>query len=572
MAGARRSVDGRVRSAAIGALLIVVAATPAAHAVGIALTPFANGIGSVVDIANAGDSRLFAVQQDGHIRVVQSDGTVLGTDFLDLSGLVSGGSEQGLLGLAFHPDYFSNGFFYVNYTDTSGDTVIARYSVSGSPMTSNVANPGSASVILTIAQPFSNHNGGDLAFGPNDGYLYIGMGDGGSACDDGDHAQDPMDLLGKMLRIDVDSGSPYAIPPSNPFAGPDGVLDEIWALGTRNPWRFSFDRANGNLYIGDVGQNALEEIDFQPASSGGGENYGWDCYEGNSLASAASGCSTTATCAPASQFTFPAHEYSHGGGRCSVTGGYVYRGAQSPSIVGHYFFADYCSGDFYSLTTPDNGTTWSLESFGAPVGFNPTTFGEDAGGEIYVAGQGSNTIYRITAGTPPPGCPPAPAAGCTATAKSGLKLKRPGDPSKSKMIWKWLNGPALSPGDFGDPESSTSYNVCLYAGTSAAGIDLGIASVSGWASTATGFKYSDPSAPGDGVFKGLLRADSAGGKSKLLVKARGANLDLGAMPLNLAAPLTVQLIRSDGPDCWEAVFPLSAISTDDGTQLKAKIP
>ena len=566
----RRLLRGQVARAALAASVLCGAAPPSARAVSIALTPFANGISSVVDIVNAGDSRLFAVQQNGHIRVVLSNGTVLGPDFLDLSTLVSGGSEQGLLGLAFHPNYLSNGFFYVNYTDLSGDTVIARYSVSGSPMTSNVANPLSAVTILTIAQPFSNHNGGDLLFGP-DGYLYIGMGDGGSGCDDGDHAQDPMDLLGKMLRIDVDSGSPYAIPPSNPFVGPDGILDEIWALGTRNPWRFSFDRANGNLYIGDVGQNALEEIDFQPASSTGGENYGWDCYEGNSLASASSGCSTTATCAPASMFTFPVHQYSHGGGRCSVTGGYVYRGAQSPSIVGHYFFADYCSGDFYSLTTPDNGMTWNLNSFGVPVGFNPTTFGEGADGEVYVAGQGSSTIYRITSGAPPPTCPASPASGCTATAKSKLTIKNPGDPTKSKLIWKWSNGPALVAGDFGDPVGSTSYGLCVYAGTTAVGIELGIASVSGWKSTSTGFKFSDPNASGDGVFKALLKAGSAG-KSKILVKAKGTNLDLSALPLGVTAPLTVQLLRNDDPGCWEAVFPTSAVDADDATLFKAKIP
>ncbi len=553
--------------------LLVFALPRAARAVSIVLTPFATGIDSVSDIVNAGDSRLFAVQQTGEIKVVQSDGTVLGTNFLDLSSIISyDGGERGLLGLAFHPNYFSNGFFYVNYTDVSGDTQIARYSVSGDPHTSNVADPMSGTVLLTISQPYANHNGGDLIFGP-DGYLYIGMGDGGSGCDPQTRAQDPTTLLGKMLRIDVNSGSPYGIPASNPFATSMTTAHEIWALGVRNPWRFSFDRANGNLYIADVGQNALEEIDVQPAASTGGENYGWNCYEGDSLASDSSGCSTTATCTPASSFVFPVYQYDHSGGRCAVIGGYVYRGSQSPALVGHYFFADLCSSDFYSLTTPDNGMTWNNNAFGVPVsGLTPTTFGEGADGEIYVGGQGGSTIYHITAAAPAPTCPAMPSSGCTTTAKAALTLKNPGDPGRKQLLWKWLNGPGLVQSDFGDPVAGgTSYSLCVYVGTSAA-LEPGIPSSTNWKSTSTtGYKFHDPASNSDGLTKALLKAGAAG-KSKVLVKGKGGLLDLSAMPLNAGTQVLVQLIRSDDPACWESTFPLASIGVDDATLFKAKIP
>ena len=561
-------------SALAMAVVAAVGLESNAHAVSISLTPFATGISVPTAIANAGDSRLFLVEQSGQILVIQSDGTILGTDFLDIGSLITSGGEQGLLGLAFHPQYASNGFFYVYYTNLSGDIVIARFTVSGNPATSNVADPMSEQILLTIPHPtFQNHNGGNLLFGP-DGYLYAGTGDGGSGCDPNGNGQNTNVLLAKILRLDVDSGSPYGIPPTNPFAGSLTQRQEIWAYGVRNPWRYSFDKANGNLYIADVGQNAIEEVDFQLAGSAGGQNYGWNCYEGDSLASDSSGCTPSVTCTPMSMFTFPVYQYDHSGGRCAITGGFVYRGALSPAIVGHYFFADLCSADFYSLTTPDNGTTWNSNSFGVPVsGLTPTCFGQDINGEVYVAGQGSNILYRITSGTPAAGCPAEPASGCTDTTKSGLNIKNPGDPAKNKFLWKWLNGPALSASDFGDPASGgTSYNICLYAGTSAAGISLGIDSGPGWTSTSSGFKYSNASASGDGVFKTLLKAGTDG-KSKLLVKAKGMNLDLSALPLNPAADLTVQLIRNDGPACWQAVFPVpSAVTADDATQFKAKIP
>jgi len=567
----KRPRYARIWCAGIVLGLAGVVGARAAGAVDVTLVPFASGFDTPVAMAHAGDSRLFVVEKAGTIHIVQSDGTVLGTPFLDITTLVSTGGEQGLLGLAFHPNYGSNGFFYVHYTDTAGDTQVSRYTVSGDP---NVANPLSAFPIFDEPQPFANHNGGGLAFGPDD-YLYISLGDGGGACDPGDRSQDPTEVLGKLLRIDVDSGSPYAIPPTNPFAGSMTAREEIWVLGLRNPWRFSFDRLTGDMYIADVGQNRVEEIDFQPAASAGGGNYGWDCYEGNGLSSLPpSNCSTTATCAPASMFTFPIHEYDHDSG-CSVTGGYVYRGTASPVLDGHYFFTDFCSDEISSLTTPDNGMTWTLNSFGALAGnFSPTTFGEDSSGEVYVTGF-SGVIYRITGTASAPPCPALPASGCTSTAKGKITIKRPGDPAKNKLLWKWQNGPALEQSDFGDPTGSvTRYSLCLYAGTGAAEISPEVPGPTGWQAVSTkGYKFRDPDAGGDGISKVLLKGNSAG-KSKLLVKGKGANLDLDALPLDVASTdsLLVQLIRSDDPACWETTFPFASIDDDSPAQFKAKIP
>ncbi len=554
------------RRLALAAATVIGAATPAAGLDAV-LVPFASGFSRPVKITHAGDSRLFIVEKDGPIRIVQSNGTVLGAPFLNLTGQVSTGSEQGVLSLAFHPNYASNGFFYVSYTDTSGDSQIVRYTVSGNP---DVANAGSALPILSVAQPFSNHNGGDIHFGP-DGYLYIGFGDGGAFCDPGDEAQDGASLLGKMLRIDVDGGAPYAIPPNNPYLGPDGIADEIWSVGLRNPWRFSFDRSNGDMYIGDVGQNRIEEIDWQAAASSGGQNYGWDCREGSDAASLApSSCGTIAVCMPLSLFTEPIADYSHASG-CSVTGGYVYRGSDHPALVGLYIYADYCEDELRALSSPDNGATWNEQSLGAPVGsLLPTSFGEDVTGEMYVASDGG-TVYRISTAAAPAACPATPST-CTATGKSTLKAKRSGDTAKNKLTWMWLNGPALTQGDFGDPLAGTSYSLCLYAGTVSAGIAIGIPGISDWKAVASsGYKYSDKTAAGDGAFKASLKGGDAG-KSKLLVKAKGANLDLAALPLNVAGQLTVQLIRGDDRACWESVFPAASISIDDGAQLKAQVP
>lgn len=343
------------------------------------LTSFATGFSSPIAIANCGDSRLFVAEQDGIIKVVNSNGTVNPTSFLNITTLTNANGEQGLLGMAFHPNYASNGFFYVNYTRISdGATVVARYTVdSGNP---NSANSASATILLTIAQPFSNHNGGTLAFGP-DGFLYIGMGDGGSGGDPGNRAQNTTELLGKMLRIDVNSGSPYSIPSNNPYVGVAGA-DEIWAIGLRNPWKFSFDKQTGDLWIADVGQNVYEEIN-KATSTESGLNYGWRCYEGNTAYNT-SGCPAQAT------MKSPVAVINHSSGACSITGGYVYRGTTYPNFQGKYFFSDYCLariGMVDNLNTVTFSSTFSGNNFVA--------FGEDALGELYVASIGNGTIYKI---------------------------------------------------------------------------------------------------------------------------------------------------------------------------------
>lgn len=344
----------------------------------------ASGLARPVDVtAPPGDrSRIFVVEKTGYIRIVTISGgvyTLLTTPFLDIDALVgSGGNEQGLLGLAFHPNYASNGYFYVNYTNNSGDTIVARYRVStGNP---NLADPASAQQVLFVDQPYSNHNGGQIQFGP-DGYLYIGLGDGGSGGDPGDRAQNPSTLLGKMLRIDVDSASPYAIPPSNPFVGPGNPLDEIWALGLRNPWRFTFDRLLGDLWIGDVGQGAWEEIDLEPAGDPGGSNWGWRCLEGTHV------YDTSGNCPPdLGVLDDPVYEYSHTEG-CAITGGPVYRGSPNASLFGSYLFADYCAAN-QLRTLRYNGSAWVRTDYTlAPPATlalsRLTAFGEDAIGNVY---------------------------------------------------------------------------------------------------------------------------------------------------------------------------------------------
>ncbi|MBD3232138.1 MAG: T9SS type A sorting domain-containing protein [candidate division Zixibacteria bacterium] len=336
--------------------------------------------------------RAFIVEQTGAIRILQ-DGQLLPTPFLDIDSLVSYGGERGLLGLTFHPDYDQNKYFYVNYTDVDGNTVIARFEASNDP---NVADPDSRANIFTIDQPYSNHNAGMLAFGPNDGYLYFGLGDGGSAGDPGNRAQDDSVLLGKMIRIDVDSDFPYAIPDDNPFVGPGPPLDEIWAKGLRNPWRFSFDRANGDMYIADVGQNLWEEVDYQPGDSPGGENYGWRLMEGSHCYNPPEDCDPGG-------LTYPIHEYSHGGSpyRCSITGGYVYRGDAMPSLQGTYFFADYCSGQIWSFRYDGNNVndfqerTSELEPQGNYDIADISSFGEDGAGDIYITDLDDGEVFKI---------------------------------------------------------------------------------------------------------------------------------------------------------------------------------
>jgi glucose/arabinose dehydrogenase len=363
------------------ATFAILAATIQANPA-VVLQPVASGLSNPVAIANAGDNRLFVVEQAGRIMVF--DGTrVLPTPFLDIRPLVASGGERGLLGLAFHPRFPENELFYVNYTDRNGDTVVARYAVSQDDP--NRADPGSQRTVLFVDQPFANHNGGQLQFGP-DGYLYIGLGDGGSGGDPLNHAQNPGQLLGKMLRIDVDGGEPYAIPPSNPFAAGEFARPEIWSLGLRNPWRFSFDRATGDLWIADVGQGEWEEVDFKPASSIGGENYGWRRMEGTHCFQPRTNCGDPS-------FILPVIEYGHTGGACSVTGGYVYRGTQNVRLRGMYLYADFCSGVIWGATPAGNGSFVSRVLTDA--GFLVSTFGEGADGEIYVANYGGGSLHRI---------------------------------------------------------------------------------------------------------------------------------------------------------------------------------
>jgi glucose/arabinose dehydrogenase len=345
----------------------------------IGLQSFALGFSKPVEITNAGDNRLFIVEQDGIIKILNPDGTTNPNAFLNITGQVSTGGEQGLLGLAFHPNYTSNGFFYTNHTNLSGNTVITRYSVdSANP---NLANASSGTVLLTIAQPYANHNGGTLKFGP-DGYLYIGMGDGGSGGDPENRAQNVNELLGKMLRIDVNSGTPYSIPADNPYVGIAGA-DEIWAIGLRNPWKFSFDKTLGNLWIADVGQNNIEEINIAAATLSG-LNYGWRCYEGNTAYN-------TTGCPPQTSMKFPLKTINHSTGVCSVTGGYVYNGTAYPNFKGLYFFTDYCNPQIGMMTS--NGTvTYSIVF----TGNNFSSFGEDINGELYVAALNNGTIFKVT--------------------------------------------------------------------------------------------------------------------------------------------------------------------------------
>lgn len=332
--------------------------------------PILSGLYRPVDIqpAKDGSGRLFIIEKNGFIRVYEN-GQLIEAPFLDITDRVSeGGNEMGLLGLAFHPDYETNGFFYVNYTGTDGHTRISRFQASG-----NSADQNSETYLLVIEQPYQNHNGGALAFGP-DGNLYAGLGDGGSAGDPQKNGQNTKSLLGKILRLDVTNGDPYAIPADNPFGS------EVWAYGLRNPWRISFDKLTGDLWIGDVGQNQWEEVDYLPANWGADANFGWSVMEGSHAYDSE----------PQSGMLLPAAEYSHAEGGCSVTGGYVYRGSM-PEWNGIYLYGDYCSGKIWGLSLVD-GLWQSRLLF--ETGTTITTFGQDEAGEIYFASD-NGTIYRL---------------------------------------------------------------------------------------------------------------------------------------------------------------------------------
>jgi glucose/arabinose dehydrogenase len=348
-------------------------ALPALESLTLQLVPVVSGFDQPVYVTHAGDGsgRIFVVEQPGRVQVVK-DGQIGSQPFLDIASLVgSGGLEQGLLSLAFHPRYPENGYFFVNYTDRQGDTIIARYSVSDDP---DAADPESAKQLLAIGQPYPNHNGGHILFGPG-GYLYVGMGDGGSANDPENRAQDLGTLLGKILRLDVDNADPYGVPPTNPFVDRADARPEIWSYGWRNPWRLAFDTATGDMFIADVGQNQYEEVHVELAGQPGGLNYGWRLMEG-------SHCFNPAQCDPeALDVVLPVTEYDHGQG-CSITGGYVYRGSQFPALNGVYLFGDYCRGTLWGIRFEANGG-WSQTEL-LQTGRTISSFGQDEAGEIYL--------------------------------------------------------------------------------------------------------------------------------------------------------------------------------------------
>lgn len=347
---------------------------------GVQLRLVLSGLDSPVAVTHAGDSRLFITLRPGRIVILEGE-SLLPQPFLDIRDRVnSNGFEQGLLSVAFHPRYSENGFFFVNYTNLAGNTVIERYQVSAG--NANQADLASRRTLMVIEQPFNNHNGGQIQFGP-DGYLYIGMGDGGGAFDQACRAQKTDTYLGKMLRIDVDqsvSNSPfYGIPADNPFRGPGDPADEVWATGLRNPWRFSFDRQTGDLWIGDVGQAQREEIDFQPAGSAGGQNYGWKVMEGTRCSNR-DACPASVPACDSPAFTDPVLEYNHETG-CSVTGGYVYRGASLPQHRGTYFFGDFCTGQIWGAARQGDG--FVVRRLAETAG-SFTSFGENQAGELFL--------------------------------------------------------------------------------------------------------------------------------------------------------------------------------------------
>jgi glucose/arabinose dehydrogenase len=353
---------------------------------GARLQPVATGLSAPLYLTSPpGDlSRLFIVEQTGAIRIVK-DGALLPAPFLDLSAQVLVGGEQGLLGLAFTPDYPTSGRFVVHYSDLAGDTRLSSFQVSTNP---DLADATTEQVILTADQPYPNHNGGQVLFGP-DGFLYLGLGDGGSANDPEGRGQNRSELLGSILRVDVQGGAPYTIPPDNPFVGQAGVLPEIWSYGLRNPWRFSFDRATGDLYIADVGQDRFEEVDIAPAAAEGagrGANYGWNIMEGLHCLSG-NQCDQTG-------LTLPVFEYGHDQG-CSIAGGYVYRGSAIPNLQGLYFYGDFCQGWVRSFRYMSGSamevTDWPRLRPGGPI----TSFGEDAAGELYVLASAGGVFKLV---------------------------------------------------------------------------------------------------------------------------------------------------------------------------------
>ncbi len=404
--GARQSVSQRAGRGAVLAALLAAAcgsnesdptpspspSSPTSCAAGppvpgtpnLALARVASGFNDPLDLqVPPGDrSRLFVVEQGGRIRIIRG-GAVVAAPFLDIANRITAGGERGLLGLAFHPLFSQNGRFYVNYTDTRGDTHISEFRAA--PANAETVDPATERLIYFVRQPFANHNGGGVAFGP-DGFLYIGLGDGGSGGDPMGNGQNLGLALGKMLRIDINTGNPFSVPAGNPFAGRAGALPEIWAYGLRNPFRFSLDRATGDLYIGDVGQNRIEEIDVGTPTRGGGENYGWNITEGSECFQPSTGCNRAG-------LTLPVAEYNHSLG-CSVTGGYVYRGCRLPGHAGTYFYGDFCSGLIRSFRLA-GGQATDQRDWTAALGssrYSISSFGTDDEGELYVVDYGGEIL------------------------------------------------------------------------------------------------------------------------------------------------------------------------------------
>ncbi len=394
----------------------------------IELEPRWSGFANPVLVTHAGDGsgRLFVVEQSGRIRLIR-DGVVQPAPFLDLSDRVTGGGERGLLGLAFPPGYGATGRFYVHYSDLGGDTVVARYRVSGDP---DRADPSSEEIVLTAFQPFSNHNGGQIAFGP-DGYLYVGLGDGGSGGDPLGNGQNRETLLGSILRLDVESGvEPYAVPASNPFVGVADVRPEIWAWGLRNPWRFAFDRETGDLWIADVGQNNREEVNFQNAGSAGGENYGWNRLEGTL-------CFVSAVCSPVGTL-LPIAEYTHAEG-CSVTGGHVVRDPAWPRLDGIYLYGDFCSGVIWGLR---RGTSGWEDTILLETDLRISSFGEDERGTVYVVDYSGSVFALVDVAGPSPVIRVVPAvahlagAGGTPWRTTLAVVNRSGAPTAVNLVFR----------------------------------------------------------------------------------------------------------------------------------------
>lgn len=403
----------------------------------IGLKLISGGLIDPVHLTHAGDDsgRLFVIEQAGLVRVIKN-GALLVAPYLDINTLVLCCGEQGLLSIAFDPDFKTNGTFYLNYTDNSGDTTIVRY-VASNPAADVFS--GASAIILTIDQPESNHNGGQLQFGPNDGYLYIGMGDGGGGGDDHGpigNGQNPAQLLGKLLRINVRGVPTYTIPATNPFTQTAGYRPEIWALGLRNPWRFSFDRANGDLFLGDVGQNCWEEIDYQPGSSAGGQNYGWRQMEGLRPFNVSNFDDCLQAPITPAGLTLPVAVYDRSLGT-AVSGGYVYRGQQYPQLSGVYFYADYSFGNIWSLEQLSPGV-WSSD-LKLNAGFNVSSFGEDQSGELYVTGRNTGQVYQIISA---PYTPPADLS--TSIKRASLVNVDQGDAVTYTIVLRNTGGPATA--------------------------------------------------------------------------------------------------------------------------------